>query len=528
MKRSRKIILGTSVLLVITLFAVKFQLFATGSNIYYQIQRFGQVMQQVMKYYVEDVDPEKLVDGAINGMLSELDPHSIYIPKDRLKEVNEEFEGEFEGIGIEFVVHDKIPTVISPIADTPSERLGIRPGDQIIKIEGISTYGVPEEEIIKKLRGPKGTMVTLTINRPAMQRTFDLTITRDAIPLYSINASFMLDARTGYVKVGKFAKTTSEEFENALRDLESHGLKQLIVDLRDNSGGYLDQAVEITDKFLNGGKRIVYTRGRIPSSNDDYYSTTEATHPTIPLIVLINHGSASASEIVAGAIQDWDRGLIVGETSFGKGLVQNQIELSDGSAMRVTVARYYTPSGRLIQRSYKNGMADYVEKGFDDIDPNSIPDSTSDKPVFKTSAGRKVFGGGGITPDVRIPSEQTSFTTVKLIQSQIFFDFASEFATEHKELGSDFESFKKDFQVGDDVLQEFREFAEAKKIEIDDSDFSKDTLFMKRRIREQIARFLWGSAEYYQIDVADDPQVKKAMQLFSQAAKIAGLDLNGR
>lgn len=525
MRRFPRITAGIGLLaILLTLFATDGDPVSTASNLYDQIQRFMQVLQVVKKFYVEDVETDKLVTGAIDGMLGELDPHSVYLPSERLKKVNEEFEGEFEGIGIEFVVHNKVPTVIAPIADTPSERLGLRPGDQIVKIEGKSTYGVSEEEIVRKLRGPKGTPVTVTIERPGLDETFDVTIVRDAIPLYSITATFLLDERTGYIKVAKFSRTTNDEFLQALNELEGKGMKRLILDLRGNSGGFLDQAVQMADKFLDGHKRIVYTRGRIPTSNDDYYSTSEATHADLPLIVLIDHGSASASEIVAGAIQDWDRGLVVGETSFGKGLVQNQIELKDGSAVRLTIARYYTPSGRLIQRSYEDGLVEYLEQGFDDLDPNAIADSTRKKPVFSTDGGRKVYGGGGITPDVIIPSLSVTVSTIKLVQNQLFFEFGSKFATNHKSMADNFETFKTSFEVSDTMFEDFKKLARAKKVNIDEAEFENDLPFIERRIKSQIARHAWGAEQYYQIEVGGDPQVQKALSLFSRAAKVAGLN----
>jgi carboxyl-terminal processing protease len=520
----------SALLIVVALLLVlsfKLELWATGGNIYDQIQRFMQVIQVIKQYYVEDVEPEKLVTGAINGMLEELDPHTVYIPADRMKEINEQFEGEFEGIGIEFVVHNKIPTVIAPIIDSPSERLGLKPGDQIIQIGGLSTYGITEQDVMKKLRGPKGTQVTITVQRPGLEEPFDITITRDKIPIYSITASFMIDNKTGYIKVGRFAKTTDDEFEKALQALESLGMKRLILDLRGNSGGFLEQAVAMADKFVDGGKRIVYTRGRIQGSNEDYYSTTENTHPKFPLMVLINHGSASASEIVAGAIQDWDRGIIVGETSFGKGLVQSQINLKDRSALRITTARYYTPSGRLIQRSYDNGLPDYIYEGYDDFDPNANSDSTANKPMFTTSTGRKVFGGGGITPDIYVKSDRITKTTSLLIRSRIFFEYGLNYATRHKELKRDFVTFRDEFRVSNNMLNKFKKLALSKKVALSEEDFEKDLTFIKRRIKSQIARHLWSSREYYQIEVAEDRQIQGALKYFSEAANMVGLKMEG-
>lgn len=526
MKAYKKSILSFTILaLILVALAFKFVLFATGENIYEQIQRFMEVVQAVNKLYFEEVDSQKLVDGAINGMLEELDPHSVYIPKDHINEITEQFEGEFEGIGIEFIVHEKIPVIISPIANSPSERIGLRSGDRIIEIDGGSTYGITQDGVREKLLGPRGSEVTIKIQRPGIEEPFDVTIVRDKIPIYSVTSAFMIDDKTGYARVGRFAKTTNDEFKAALRQLESENMKRLILDLRGNSGGYLDQAVEMADNFLHGGKRIVYTRGRIPSSNEDYYSTTEATYPELPLIILIDHGSASASEIVAGAIQDWDRGLIVGVTSFGKGLVQHQISLKDGSAVRVTIARYYTPSGRVIQRSYKNGLPDYIAEGYDDVDPNAYSDSTIDKPIYTTSSGRKVYGGGGISPDISIKSNPVTASTVKLIQSQSFFEFGSLYATKHRNLEHDFVEFRDNFEVDEKMVADLIGFAKERGVDVVDKDVDKDLDFIKRRIKSQIARHLWSSKEYHQIEVLGDNQVNEALKHFPEAAKIANLTI---
>ena len=526
MKKLRK---SSVALVVIVLFlfavAMRLDLLALGSNNLRQIQRFMEVVRVINEIYFEEVDSKELVDSAINGMLEKLDPHTVYLPKEQVQEVRERFEGEFEGIGIEFIVLDKIPTVVSPIAGSPSEQLGLRPGDQIVKIEGASTYGFTENEVREKLLGKKGTKVDIQIKRPTLNEPFYLTITRDKIAIYSISSAFMIESKTGYIRVGRFAKTTNDEFEKALEKLDSQQMRRLILDLRGNSGGYLDQAVEMADKFLESGKRIVYTRGRISSSNEDYYSTSESAYSKLPLIVLINHGSASASEIVAGAIQDWDRGLIVGETSFGKGLVQNQISLKDGAAIRVTIARYYSPSGRLIQRSYENGFLDYVRDGYDDLDPNSNADSTASKPVFTTSSGRTVFGGGGITPDIKIKSEQLTVSTVKLIQSQTLFQFSSEYATKHPNLGGNFEIFKKEFYVEQSAVNSLFEKVRQAEVDIDEAELKQDIDFIKKRMKSQIARHLWSSKEFYQMEVLQDEQVNHALKKFSEAEKIANFTI---
>lgn len=520
------------ILILITAISFIFVIFYSGlnerflvasDNIYEQIKRFMEVFNLARQYYVEEIDSEEVVTGAIQGMLERLDPHSVYIEAKKLREIDEQFDGHYYGIGIEFVIKDKVLTIISPIAGSPSEALGLRPGDMIVKIEGESAYGITEQEVFNKLRGPKGSHVKVTIRRPGLDDPFDVTIIRDKIPIYSVMTSFMIDDKTGYVYLGRFAKTTGEELESALLDLENQGMKQLLLDLRGNSGGLLNQAIEVADKFIKGNHKIVYTRGRRPETNDDFYSTNKNTHPGYPIIILIDKGSASASEIVAGAIQDLDRGLIVGETSFGKGLVQNQIPMKDGSALRLTTARYYTPSGRLIQRPYDGGIMDYYEQAYDDVDPNSIADSTADKPVYYTLSGRKVYGGGGITPDILIKSEKLSKAAATLMSKRAFFEFGSQYATEHNYLAQDEASFI-DFEVTPEIINEFKKSIKHLKLDISDLDFADADEQMKVFIKAEIARNLWDSKRYYQYRRMGDKQVIEALNYFPQATKIAGID----
>lgn len=487
-----------------------------------QIKRFMEVFNLVRLYYVEEVDSPKLVSGAIQGMLEQLDPHSVYIEPEKLKEVTEQFQGRYEGIGIEFIIQNKILTVVSPIPGSPSEALGLRPGDQIIKIEGKSAYGITEQEVQKRLKGPKGSRVTVSIRRPGIDEPFDLTITRDEIPIFSVMAHFMITDKIGYIYLGRFAQTTDEEMERALRGLESQGMQALLLDLRGNSGGYLDQAFKLADKFISGNRIIVFTKGRIPDANDEFLSSSSPSDRKCPLVVLIDKGTASASEIVAGALQDWDRGFIVGETSFGKGLVQTQVPLKDGSALRITTARYYTPSGRLIQRSYDNGLWEYYTSGYDEV-KEEIEDSTRQKPVFYTSAGRKVYGGGGITPDVKIESKRITKLASELIFKRLFFEFASQYAVKHPELKTNFSYFRDQFQVDEKILAEFRRLLAAKEVLVNEKEMAEDLDYIKLMIKSEIAQFLWGRDSYYQIRITGDEQVQAALKYFDQAARIAGL-----
>lgn len=500
------------------------------NNIYQEMMRFSEALNAVSKYYVEEVKTPALVDGAISGMLETLDPHSVFIPKDQLEDVTEKFEGHFFGIGIEFLIIKKWPTVIAPIGGSPSERLGLRAGDQIVQIDGKSSYNLSQDEIIKQLRGPRGSQVKITIQRPGFESTFDVTITRDKISIYSVEPVFMIDDQTGYIGMKRFSKTTAEELESALLKLEAQGLKQLILDLRSNAGGYLDQAVEVADKFIERGRKIVYTRGRIPQADDDYLATDDDHHKPFPTIILIDHGSASASEIVAGAMQDWDRALIVGETSFGKGLVQTQIGLKDGSAIRVTTAKYYTPSGRLIQRPYENGhFGEYVEAAYDDVDPNANADSLRNRPVYQTSSGRKVFGGGGITPDVQIKWLLPTHFTVDLIVKNVFLEYAGDFASKNRQLANNFEAFRETWAPNERMLADFRRLLEAKNIKFDQTSWNADQNLIRLLLKKEIALHLWDRERAAQVEVHDDPQFMEVLRLFPQAEKLAALnEVGGR
>jgi len=494
----------------------------TQENIRSELDRFVEVFAYVKRYYVEPVESDKLITGAIEGLLAKLDPHSVYIPKKSMERVTEQFEGSFEGIGIEFIILNKILTVVSPIPGGPSEAIGVQPGDQIIQIDGSSSYGITEEQVFKKLRGPKGSKVKVMIARTGLAEPFEVEIIRDKIPINSLYASFMLDdGKTGYIWLARFAKTTSDELETALKELRSQGMKQLIFDLRSNSGGLLEQAVEVADKFIPSGQKLVYTRGRLSGADDDYYSTSGSDQPMMPMIVMINHGSASASEIVAGAVQDLDRGLVVGQTSFGKGLVQNQIGLKDGSALRLTVARYYTPSGRLIQRPYDDGLADYYAEAYDDEDENADQAAAdSGRAVYSTRAGRKVFGGGGITPDSSIKAERITRFTNALFGSRIFFELGSRYGSALRGRYAGFEAFRANYRVGDELLPDLKELLKKNKIEFSQEAYEQDEAYIKSMVKAEVARSLYDSKRYYQIIRGEDPELVAAQALMPQAQRI--------
>jgi carboxyl-terminal processing protease len=420
-KRKYLIPLFLMLLSIGVLVGMKVNTAASGDDVFDNVKKFNEALTLVQKNYVDDVSTDKLTEAAIKGMLAELDPHSTYISADQLKRINEDFQGSFEGIGVEFdIVNDTI-TIITPISGGPSEALGILAGDKIVKIDGVNAVGMTREDVPKKLRGAKGTKVTVSISRGGSPNLIDFEITRDKIPLYSVDASFMIDNEIGYVRVTRFSATTYDEFSKAMGELRNKGMKKVVLDLRNNPGGYLDQSFKMASMFIESGKKIVFTKSRIPAYNDEYISEG-GDYTKTPLVVLVNDGSASASEIVSGAIQDWDRGIIVGENTFGKGLVQRQYDLSDGSAMRVTTSRYYTPSGRLIQKPYEGGeykkMLLNIEDGDNLFHDKDTKDTT--RPEFKTMGGRTVFGGGGVTPDFVVRLDTLTEYSVQLRRVNLF------------------------------------------------------------------------------------------------------------
>ena len=526
MKTFRKYIFAAVLAIFLsTLFWWNFadDLFATSeSDLNLQLRKFNFLLYKIREDYVEEPDINDLLDGAIIGMLEALDPHSIYIPAQEQTRLTERFRGDFEGIGISFVIQNKILTVISPIPGTPADRLGIRAGDKIVEIEGESAYGITNEQVFDKLRGPKGTTVNVTIAREGLDERLEFAIVRDKIPIHSVETSFMIDDKTGYVLLNQFTSNTTPELEEAFDALKAQGMTRLIFDLRGNSGGYLDQAVRVADMFIPGGEKIVYTRGREEYSEKAYYSSDEATLSDIDLIILINHGSASASEIVAGAVQDLDRGLVAGTRSFGKGLVQTPVSLGDGSLVRLTTARYYTPSGRLIQRPYDDNKTEYYREAYSD-DTTSV-ESDSTREVFLTKGKRKVFGGGGIEPDIQLESEYFTPFGAKLLNHRLFFEFATGYSAKHPELSSDFADFLKNFELSDDMMTEFLELVKSKDIDIDEDDYAKDKSFIKTIVKAEIAQNLFNNRQYYyQVRIQGDGQITKAMEYFDEARKIVHL-----
>lgn len=484
---------------------------------------FSNVLYVIQNNYVDVPDNQKLIKGAIDGMLKTLDPHTQFLPEKRAQQMDEQFHGEYSGIGVQFDIIDNKIVVISPIEGTPAYRLGIRAGDRIFEIDGQPLKkGLTTDDVFKALRGPNGSTVAVTIQRDDEPEPLHFTIERAKIPIESVPYAFMIRPGVGYVRVIRFAQTTGDELEKAIGRLKAQGMKNLLVDLRSNSGGLLSQAVDVLDQLVPDNRRLVYTRGRIPSANADYYSTSRSGKWTDgPLVVLVDHGSASASEIVSGAVQDLDRGIVAGINTFGKGLVQNQMNMSEGKLL-LTIARYYTPSGRGIQRDYTKAgdLGEYQMEAFkEDVPTDSALQA---RPKFKTGAGRTVYGGGGIYPDV-VLKDPPNLTRpeIEFITKRVGFEFVTHhWLRQHAREKLTPESFDARFTLSEPEWKELRGVLEAKKVAMDDSTWAAEKNFMLRQVRAELASAQFGSLERYKVAIEDDPQLNAALDLFPQAQKL--------
>ncbi len=474
------------------------------------------IIQFINNRYLDTVNNSQLREVAIQSIFDNLDPFSAYIPPRDLKTVNESLEGKFEGIGIEFYIVNDTITVVTPISGGPSEALGILSGDKIIKIDSINVAGIniTNQDVIDKLRGEKGTEVNVEIQRNGNSSLISFDIIRDKIPIYSVDISYMVDDSTGYLKINRFSSSTYEEFRKGMQSLIQSGMKQLILDLRQNPGGFLTAATMIADDFISGDNLIVYTEG-LNAKRNDFYAGKTSLFEEGKLIVMIDEGSASASEIVSGAIQDWDRGLIVGHNSFGKGLVQEQYPLKDGSALRLTVAKYYTPSGRCIQRPFKENS-----KGIKYHDGYSSIDSSIYQDTFYTSKGKEVFASGGIVPNITLKRDSTPANDflVSVLIKGVIPQFIYGYYANHKEklMFSSFKEYKDQFFISDDLFNEFVQFAEEKGVKDFPSDIiAKSKKKIKTRLKAYIAKQMWQSEGFYPIIHEIDDDFQQTYQILS-------------
>lgn len=493
-------------------------------------EKFNTLLYYIESMYVDSTNTEDLVEHAIREMLEELDPHSVYISKEELQEANEPLNGSFEGIGIQFnIVKDTI-YVITPISGGPSEKLGILAGDKIVEVEGepVAGIGITNNDVRKLLKGPKGTRVAVGIQRKGERNLLDFTITRDKIPIFSVDATFMIDDDIGYIKVNRFAKTTMRELRTAMTQLKGEGMEQLILDLQGNGGGLLSTAIDMADEFLSDDKLIVYTEGR-SFPREDTHGSRDGSFEKGNLIVLVDEGSASASEIVSGAVQDWDRGLIVGRRSFGKGLVQRPVPLPDGSAVRLTVQKYYTPSGRCIQKSYEEGVEAYRSEKYDrylngelhSMEGIDLPDSLRYETKLKK---RTVYGGGGILPDVFVPIDTTyrSDFFSSLLRKGIANDFALDYVDPIRdELLAQYPTtneFVDKFEISQEMMDELLEFAKESEVEFDEEQYAMSEFAIKTRLKALIGRNLYDYSAFYKVVNVLNPSYRRAVEILQDGS----------
>jgi carboxyl-terminal processing protease len=518
--------------------------YALSDNLYASLKDFGEVATVVSSQYVEKVDSRDLIKAGIEGMLSKLDPYSEYLDEKEYRALLEDTYGQFEGLGIEIAITDGWLTVIAPLEDTPADRMGIQAGDRIIEIEGVSTEGITAEEAVTKLRGKKGTVVNITIQREGIAEPMEYAIVRDVIEIRSVPYYGITSNEIGYVRLNRFSETSSYELKDAVSELLRKEIKGLILDLRGNPGGLLTQAIEVTSVFLDKDKLVVETKGKVSSQNRKFFSSGKPLSTELPLVVLVGEGSASGSEIVAGAIQDWDRGIIVGASTFGKGLVQSIMQMKGGGALKLTTAKYYIPSGRCIQ---KPELSTSFFSQTEEVLPSDSSQQESDeaKNKFFTKGGRVVYGGGGIVPDVLVPLDKLSPFEYNLLAKLTFFDFAVHYTATRPKL-------PKDFEVDQTMLSEFQQslktknfsYKTASEIELDrlqetlreegrlesiqqvladleevlkaqkEGDLKGSEDYIKWKIKENILVKLYGqSAKYEEVWFNYHPEIKKAIEI---------------
>ena len=502
---------------------------ATQDQLPDQYKIFTAALKAVEANYIGEVESDRLVYSAISGMLQTLDPHSSFMDPRTYAQMRERQEGRYYGLGISIVVIGGDITVLSLFEGSPAYQKGLRRGDIIAKISGEDTKGWTSDQAVRKLRGPKGTFVEISLKRSGYDDLITLQVMRDEIHIPTITASFMVDSQTGYVRLQDFAENTNEELGRALKDLSAKGMRRLVLDLRNNPGGPLDQAIKVSNRFLPKGDLIVYTRGRASNSDQNYHATEQSDYLSIPVVTLVNRNSASASEIVAGALQDHDRALVVGETTFGKALVQSVYRVSQGAGVAVTTARYYTPSGRLIQRPWDGSFDEYLTYTYRDQNPNRQHAATDLK---FTDAGRKVYSGGGVEPDKRFDGPTEGFNPTRFGRMVFNRQLPDSFAQRFSRRGDTriapngkgaARALAPDFVVDDAMLAEFKEHLRQHKVKIDEAAWEKDKEFLRAMIRFEIDVDLFSVAEARKNLARVDPQLQYALGLFPEAERLTQL-----
>ena len=512
-------------LLLAIILAIPFSNTSAQENVQESQLKFARLLRLVDGYYVDSTDVAKLTEDAIVHLLSELDPHSSYISKEDVEKMNEGLKGNFEGIGIQFNIYKDTLLVTTTISGGPSEKVGLRAGDRIVEVDGknVAGIGLKNSDVFELLRGEKGTEVNLKVVRKTDPDVLAFTIIRDKIPIFSLDASYMLDESTGYIKLNKFSATTNDEFEEAIKELKTQNLQSLVLDLRGNGGGYLNAAIAISDQFLNDDHLIVYTDG-LNDPKRDYDATSKGDFEKGNLVILVDEGTASASEIVSGAVQDWDRGLIIGRRSFGKGLVQRPFFLTDGSMVRLTTAHYYTPSGRCIQKPYEEGIGEYRKDYINRMSNGELFNADSihfdDDMKHKTLVnGRNVYGGGGIMPDIFVPMDTSHYYGYlnQLRRKNVTYNYVLDFVDENRESVHkkypDFEAFNKNFKITDEVIDEVVARGEKEGVEKDEEslNFVKESL--RKELKAYIARDMFSRNDMFKVLNRDDDVITKALKV---------------
>ena len=530
--RPRTIVIATALVVLLGLTLGSAAKNKGNENVIEDLATFAKVVEKVKSFYVDDVDTHQLIQDAIDAMLADLDPHSQYLSGLDYEDLKVNTEGMFGGLGIFISFKDNYPTVISGIEGTPADRAGIQSGDQIIEIEGESTAGWAVEKTVRHLRGQPGTAVRFQVTRPGLGDPIEYNLVREKINVESVTYSGMF-GNVGYVKLSNFSKSTEQELNTALTDLETQGMKTLVLDLRTNPGGLLQSATGVSELFLEKDKLIVYTKGRYAQNNQKYYAGQTHKHTGYPIVVMVNGASASASEIVAGALQDWDAALVVGQTSFGKATVQTVFSLSDSQAVKLTTARYYTPSGRSIHKDEKarereletadsgsypgdGGESTGVPRDHADatsaVGKNAAVEAAADtsKPVFRTSSGRLVYGGGGITPDLEFEPQTYGELERRLERDQLFFTFALNYSMKNK--------VTENFEVTDAVLSQFKALLKERNFEYDEKDFSGQSLdYVKKAILREVIAKNYGRKAMYRALLEKDPELQKVLEINTKA-----------
>jgi carboxyl-terminal processing protease len=503
---------------------------ATQDQVSQQYRVFTAALAAIDREYVESVPSDRLIYDAVGGMLQTLDPHSSFFDPKQYAQMRERQEGKYYGVGLSIQAIDGDITVMSLFEGSPAYRAGIRRGDVIARVKGEDAKNWTTEQTAKQLKGPKGTKVNISIRRPGYDKLIEMEVERDEVNIVTVRGAFMLDPQTGYIKLGDFSETSDREVGDALEKLKAQGMKRLVFDLRDNPGGPLDQAIRIANRFLPRGDMIVYTRGRVPNADQDYRGTDDPDF-TGPMMVLTNRNSASASEIVSGSLQDHDRALVVGETTFGKALVQSVYRISEGAGLALTTGRYFTPSGRMIQRPWDNAFDEYLTY--------TLRDQTGQREhaagqLKYTDAGRKVYSGGVIEPDKFFVGPVQGFNPTRfgrsLVSRAAFANFAERYTAEgDTRMSAATEGRKRlarGFVVNDAMLADFKAFLQAEKIKIDEDAWTKDLEFIKAIIHYDIDLALFGISEAQKNLVAKDPQAQYALAQFGEAAKLTELAKN--